>query len=82
MRTGEGVLAFAFSRLERRVPCQRVNPPHQPRIPASFRATHCRAVRAIAPVIVLTLGLALASRCGPAVADVEMQVYGVTTRRE
>lgn len=56
---------------------ERVNPPHRLGNQDSSRATHCRAARAIARLIVLTLGLGLASRCGLAAADEAMQAYKV-----
>ena len=66
-----------LSRLKRRIPSGRVNPPHQPRTTASPRAAQCRAARALVRVIALTLGLGLVSRGGPAVADIDIQAYKV-----
>lgn len=66
-----------LSWLKRRIPSERVNPPHQPRNTASPRAAQCRAARALVPVIALMLGLSLVSRGGPALADIEVQAYKV-----
>ena len=61
----------------RRIASGRVNPPRRLSIPFPPRATLVTATCALARVIMITVGVVMASRCAPAAADVAVEAYRV-----
>jgi len=69
--------ALACSSRRRRIASKRVNPARRLSIPFPPRATLVTATCALARAIMITVGVVMAWRCAPAVADVAVEAYRV-----